>query len=396
MPKVLILGAGSSHGHGAVDRLRPPLSNGFFTDAVPESVSSRYGDLRTQLASTLGLQPETLNDLDIEEAYQRLEPAWWLAGTRDEWLDACRNTPRARLVAYIGLPALLTAYVYDVVSYCTGWIHDGDTCPHHDRLAAEWLVPGDTVVNFNYDMIMWKSLRQELLTEPIRLVHPHGHVFQYGVDESSSPLDRFGEDSSLTQRYLLENLEERASSRRRASEEGSGTQGFLTLDHTYAIMQNMGWGAMRENLGIWEKASPSEDEQRRSIDDYLRSKFVDDSGEVIEYEERMRRVFLGESWKIVSPSPYKNLAKINEIWGDTSRLISEASEVYACGFSFRDVHFNEVLRQAARTRRADLRLTAATPDKTVISSVTSEFRGSRVEVVPFIGSLEDFAASRAA
>lgn len=353
MPKVLILGAGASHGHGVQTTMRPPLGCGFFAKSIPAVIRAGYEELKQYVLTILCLEPEAIEQFDIEEMYGRLEAAWWLAESKDDLLNgvSISSEPQKKLIAALGIPTLLTAYVHDVISFTTQWLLTGETCPYHDRLAQDWLSPGDTVVNFNYDQIMRWSLKDSTPIDSVRLIHPHGVALP--SNQKKDPLTQLSEEPSWLQSIMLRDVDQ-------------------------ILEGKIDYNRIRTFEDIKTGKYPSSPKEREDC--------------LTDYHKNLCISYAEQSTRIVSPTPYKSLYKMKGRWGDLVQALSAADEVVACGFSFRDSHFNEVFRQAMRNRDTSVKLTIATRDKPTFMKVQEEFRGTRVSVNLFEGWLEQFAA----
>ena len=342
--KVLILGAGASHGHGVQTTMRPPLGCGFFTQSIPAAVSAGYEELKQYVLTILCLEPEAIEQFDIEEMYGRIEAAWWLADSKVEFLNGVTITSDAKkkLIAALGIPTLLTAYVHDVISFTTQWLLNGKTCPYHNRLAQDWLSPGDTVINFNYDQIMRWSLKDCTATDSVQLIHPHGIVWP--SIEKQDPLTRLSKEPSFLQSIMLRDVNQILEGK---------------IDLNRIALNDMKAGKYPSSI--------------EEIEDCL-----------TDYHKNLCIFYAGKSTKIVSPTPYKSLQKMKRRWGEVVHTLSSADEVVACGFSFRDLHFNEVFRQAMRNRDTNLTLTIVTRDKPAFKKVQEElhYLGIR-EIIKF-------------
>jgi hypothetical protein len=368
VPKVLILGAGASYGHGASGQLRPPLAGGFFRNDVPSEIQRRYSELNSHIRSALGIDKRELQSLDIEQLYQALESAWWLAESPAKLLAATQDRLSAKFVEVVGLPALLTAYVHDVVTYTTQWVLHETNCPHHAAIAREWLKPGDTVINFNYDLLMDRALNGEEAARDVKLVHPHGCVLGKQLIWACANYPG-ADDSEYMRRCHL-----KAMDRTIKSGESQPNEAF---DPIKEALQGV-----RQHLGVFNTSDA------RELDLAVRRyiKALDEKGTS---PKEYREVFM-EGLRIVPPSPYKHLEEVRRTWRGIAPAIARADQVVACGFSFRDSHFNEVFRQACRGRSKTLPLTTVTQDAVVLERTALEFHGQRIGVEQRPGWIADF------
>ena len=80
MSKVLILGAGSSYGHGysSVDSEIPPLITGFFTHPINKHLKKDYSELLEYLEKKLSLDTSKDLRINVEDIFYQIEPAWKL------------------------------------------------------------------------------------------------------------------------------------------------------------------------------------------------------------------------------------------------------------------------------------------------------------------------------
>lgn len=383
MPKVLILGAGASYGHGAQVDLRPPLGNGFFAASIPEAVSSRYKELKQYVLSVLCLESEAIEQFDIEELYGRVEASWWLADSKGDLLKEVADKPQKKLLVALGIPTVLTTYIYHVISFCTQWLLEGKICPYHERIAQTWLAPGDTIINFNYDQIMRRSLEDSKTIETVQLIHPHGEARPSA--EIQDPLTQFGDPSSFIQELMLHDIDEILKGK---SEDTPSELADKLINYVSPMFRNT---STTKFVNTSTTNIFAVDNNRHTIYDY-RSKIEQFFSSYNDYHTKLCILYADESNRIISPSPYKSLTNMKTKWGKVVHALSSADQALACGFSFRDAHFNEVLRQAMRNRISDLELTIVTRDKPAFKKIQAEFRGTRVRVILYDGWLEQFAA----
>lgn len=208
MPKVLILGAGASYGHGINGASRPPLANGFFNAQISISLMKQFGVLLDYISQTLKLDLVNSPSIDIEELFARLESGWKLAGYDFEE----KRSGFGIAIASLSPINMLCSYVVDAVYSSTRWLTT-QTCPLHFKIVNHWLSPGDTVISFNYDLIIDQTLKQtgrwaefsgygmsendSTSDTEILLLKPHGSLNWFLEKQMNSPFQqgRLGQDN---------------------------------------------------------------------------------------------------------------------------------------------------------------------------------------------------------
>lgn len=105
-----------------------------------------------------------------------------------------------------------------------------------------------------------------------------------------------------------------------------------------------------------------------------------------------------EGWLplMIMPTPYKpfeelKFGELKQMWRLARKAIQSSDEVFSCGFSFRDRHFVQLVRESSLVRKDPIMLNVITKDPGEIRSIKGHFRKANVEVVHYVdGWLSDF------
>lgn len=386
MAKVLILGAGASHGHGVKSEIRPPLAKGFFDAREYLPVLNTYEPLIKYIKQNTSFDS---NDdcLDIEDVFSQIEPLWRLHGLKDMDFDTIRKLFGEPFL-YISPPVLLHALIVDMITVTTWWLTKG-TCPYHSFIAKNWLGEGDTVISFNYDLLMDLALLRN------NVWHPSTGYGWWNPNVISSKKDE--EASKITLLKLHGSVNWYRSKTIRFQDFDSDSE-----EHIKVISPE---DALR---GVWGQ----DDKYANQESPRLRIRNLDGLQAHAEFkgmpefteawnEEAIRKGYWENSFKellplLVLPTPYKSLqdmafAELSELWHKARSALQESEIVVASGFSFRDIHFNQFIRQAAKLRDSPLILNVATQIEDEINQIKKSFMQDNIEIEWFNGWFKDLA-----
>jgi hypothetical protein len=345
LSKIIILGAGASHGHGVQNELRPPLANGFFNDTVEKSILTQYSDLMNYLERTVGLTVNELGQTDVEQLSALIEGSWRM-GIYDTQHILRRFGASFRAG---GPPLMLQSYVIDQVFLSTRWLRS-HSCPLHDKLFTVLLEHGGTVMTFNYDLIAEVSLKR------LGMWNDSDGYFR----TTSSPSDV-----------------------------------ILLKPHG-----SLNW--FKKSLGGVDSISAMSVEEALSRDGFVAA--IPKLGRALGREDKMRGFAEGAATDptyslpfAVLPTPSKDFKELSfgqleTVWRCISRAFEDAKEVIAIGFSFRDEHFNQILAESVSFRHEPLKMLIVTP-----SNLSQQ--ASRLRTLPglilsnFQGTLSDFVTT---
>jgi hypothetical protein len=374
--KVLILGAGASHGHGLAGQSPPPMAKEFLDANVRRMLSPDYDILWDYMRDVLRISLDDANERDIESAYSRLESTWELRahGDPDKVGELFGNELRA-----MSPPKRLYCFIIDTVYALTSWLAS-HSCPLHDYLSTSWLRSGDVVVSFNYDLIMdnslvrsgrwveWsgygfpahieqpRNMSAEIRESEITLLKPHGSLNWYkGKDYTSV-------GSQMQERDVLRVVPVRNAM--------LGILGDRKIEIPPRACRPGLWDVERM-LKPGVVLGPLE---RRILYDQWSN--IDLAGQgILPY--------------IIVPTPYKpfaemRFAELASVWSQIGEAISRADSVYIAGFSFRDSHFNQLMLERTYHRGQALNVYVVDPRREArdICSRMLSGNGIQVEEVP--------------
>ncbi|MDY7037638.1 MAG: hypothetical protein SV375_15930, partial [Thermodesulfobacteriota bacterium] len=98
---------------------------------------------------------------------------------------------------------------------------------------------------------------------------------------------------------------------------------------------------------------------------------------------------------MIVPTPYKPFSQmvfgeLRDIWRQAFESLREADEALACGFSFRDDHFNQILREATRSRGCPLNLTVVDPSVHTLKHIEATLSMCNINPTLLATDLGDF------
>lgn len=357
LSKVLILGAGASHGHGVPGAFKPPRANGFFDENIYHGILERYRPLVNLVEDEIGLDLQQGEQADIELVFSRLEPFWKLHGHRDMDSETISKL-FGRPFAFVSPPTWLHSYITDLISETTWWLTE-KTCPYHGFIAQEWLTGGDTVISFNYDLIMDVALG--------RTNHWHPTTGYGWADPKVDGLGSGRQPSRIALLKLHGSMNWFQGTALPYTASIAPGQPIPTPEPSIRIVApEASIRGMRPLFGDeYQEGGPRLVVAR--MDDFELEIELTGVSEI--WGELLLKQFEGDFQKqlplIILPSPYKSFdemtfAQLGDLWHQARMSLEVSDIVVSCGFSYRDTHFNEFIRQAARARKEPLHLCVAT------------------------------------
>jgi hypothetical protein len=388
--KILLLGAGASYGNGNgsfESHLRkPPLVSNFFAPDEFMKIKGNYMPLLRYLKQILNEDYKESGQFNIEKSYAKIEGTWNLHIYND--IDSLRKTFGEEFITQSPID-WLKSLVNDIIYLTTSWLKD-KTCPYHDFLVNNILHEGDSVISFNYDLIIDKSLqnskkwnetdgygfistmsRKDLMDykpSQINLYKPHGSMnwFRRNILKlSQTQNNKDGLNQYIpqedTQHINVIKIEQ-------------AFQGYNGATNTPNSNLNIIPSNQKAFLDLSKNQDKDSLEYRKLVISFTRS-LVDGGFIPI----------------IVVPTPYKNFndmtfGELQDIWRLVLEEIKSCDEIISIGYSFKDEHFNQLLIEASLIRDKKLIIKSINPTKVD----DSEIKNSKIEFQHIILTLEDY------
>jgi len=393
MTKVLILGAGSSHGHGVSNVSRPPLSSQFFCHSLSRKLKQKYALLGRYLLQNADIDIDSEGRTDIEEAFARLEPSWRL-GSYD-WREIV-NRYGPEFVSANPID-MLRSYVTDLIYKSTRWLKNS-LCPFHEFMVRSWLQKGDTIISFNYDLIIDMTLKK---------YRSWNEITGYGFRDAE--LRRFFDKEKNSDVLLLKphgSLNWFRATRLLWRSKGADSKDMdfesipsirviplelalngktLQVDEKNAI-----FGVAIRVLSLFSTVIP---------EDYLEEGKFDFNVELLGNSLVERDLYQkGYLPLIIMPTPNKPLeemifAELSEVWKSVRSALENCDEILSLGFSFRDDHFNQILFEATKSHPAPTKLTVVSRDVDEFDYITNRFRSANIHFEHFDGWFKEYVST---
>lgn len=385
VPRVLILGAGASHGHGVKRAQRPPLARGFFEHRRFMELSKHYSPLLRYLADTAGIDLSDTGDSEIEHVFSRVEPSWRLHVYEGDREAAIRFGEE---FAWLTPLDMLRSLVVDIVHLSTQWLAR-KTCPHHDWLASHWLRKGDAVISFNYDLVMDRSLSQtgqwhestgygwHVATGLPRGSHDDSNLKLLKVHGS---LNWFKSSISRTITRPSPLWDAGPSSMSASTDERRDVMEVVPVEDILSGKTPIVGGAPSWLDFCRTSTARTEIGKQRLVDFMLNRTNL---------ERSMPHTAM--------PTPLKPLedlqfGELKEVWKHAREATERSSEVVACGFSFRDQHFNQILADCSSVRKDPIELTLVTKRMADADHVRRVLKKANINIHHYNGWLADFCS----
>jgi len=389
---IVLLGAGASFGHVAQAAERPPLANGFFPPLVTGDEQEIFGSLFDYLRTVVGI--DTLATHDIEKVFEAVEPVWEMGLMKP-------NTPEGGgmrspifepngfgLLAYPN--QLLKYFICRRIALSTQWLLN-ENCPSHQKLFSHCIGNGGlTVVSFNYDLIADKALQS---LGALNTKRGYG-VFDIAASESKDEYEyveclkphgsiNWQAERPDTESYHIDIGTDDEKKRSKTS----GNNGIRISEPDDALNGLLPYS---EGKNAWlevKAVAKQYDYIREHCKEELRDVLLDQI-----LEDNLVKNYLPLH---ISPSPYKQFGDLSmkglyRIWQRLIDAITKADRIITCGFSFRDPHFNQVLRHCVIQRSKVLTMIIITKDTALGESVKTEFTSANLEVFVYNGWMKDY------
>ena len=395
MAKVLIIGAGASHGHGVEGVSKPPLANGFFNMPGRSHFENNYIDLFNYVQKAFNVDLHREPSVDIEQLFERIESGWTLSGYDFE----SAKSKFGMAIACLNPIDMLCSYVVDVIYSSTKWIRENE-CPFHSKIAKQWLDDGDTIVSFNYDLIIDISLKKSGLWDEQRgygfndekiidtdseilLLKPHGSLNWFLQHKSNTNLlynfldqnEHLSDDNSKSERIIrVMPLMKALLGYSLVIEESEAIAGVSQKIVTPIKQADSGSGgaSVKRLLYFW-----------KPVLETFKSPFLST---------------IGLLPMVVFPTPYKYLGNmvqsgLRHVWHHIRKRMVECDEVSAIGFSFRDVHFNQLVREVSVDRDCPLSIKYWSKNESDFLTVSQSISSRKINVEHCWGWLKDFTST---
>jgi hypothetical protein len=341
---VFILGAGASYGNGITENLdyfkKPPLVNNFLDSKITTDFIEPYTPLLKYLKTVIN------QEKNIEKIFEKIEGTWKLQlyDNREEIIELFGKE------FMLSTPVeWLKSLVIDIIYSSTSWLKH-KTCPYHDNLVKNHLHDGDSIISFNYDLIIDKSLKSlkqwhestgygfltrvvghyhdDIIESKVTLFKPHGSLNYYKgydlVGYSNSPKSE-KEPKKISQIQVIP-VETAICGRTYSIDEEDAILNVVpeNLETFKILIKNIEKDSIQYKLAVGGF-----------------SQNIEESG------------FLP---LIVFPTPYKPIeeltyAELKYAWKGIKQKIIECDEIIAIGFSFNDPHFNQLLIESTRLNK---------------------------------------------
>nr|WP_319999903.1 SIR2 family protein [uncultured Draconibacterium sp.] len=360
MKRLLILGAGASYGHGYDLGIKPPLAKEFFTCEVSGELLDEYNPIVDLFVKNLKLD---INSIDIESLYENVDAIWNLLphDSSKEIEEYFKNQD----FFFVTPIEFLRSYIIDVIYESTKWL-ESNSCPLHDSLLRRYLNHGDTIISFNYDLIIDSTLKNT------------------GEWQEK---DGYGFNNQNNSKYLL--LKPHGSINWKLIE-------TLSESSVKNMFQENSEKDLKEIIGI------------KSVENYFAEKHYRLATNFLEIG-RMHYKHVGEKFKefrtlhnnefnypyLIYPmlsKPYKEMTfgQLKNVWEKMYKSLLECDEVTSIGFSFRDEHFNKFIKAASLQRDKELKVSIVDTSKDLLSQLESKFDSNKVKFYHKNETLFDF------
>lgn len=394
MPKVLILGAGASNGHGyGTEKLnRPPVLNGFFRHPLFDDLRSDYSSLVSYLKKSLGINKDELQQTDVEALIGQLEPLWELKiRERAENKSVLEFDKKFEIVTPFDL---LRAYIVDIIFLSTNWLESAE-CPYHSRIVKNWLTEKDIIVSFNYDLIIDKSLLKHTdWTE--------SNGYGWNAKDRPNPI-KDSKFYGIKKKYVPAKIQLLK------------LHGSINFSHCwreeivneFPSVELINSNQVEEVKHIKSIAVSTIDKfyrefQPKYLPSLLKRYLKGDKS------EKYTLQILAKSWcdidlvdlsllpQLIFPTPYKqfnkmSVAEMSGMWKQAFQALQNADEILSCGFSFRDKYFNQIIQESLRQRNKPLNFKIVDPSKEAISDISKRLTNCNLKIIPIVNDLRDYS-----
>ncbi|MCX6244659.1 MAG: hypothetical protein NTU98_08140 [Bacteroidetes bacterium] len=387
MSKIIILGAGASYGNGIGNegdqKNKPPLVSNFFDSKKYPSLEANYTPLFEYLNTY------TPQEKNIETIFSKIEGTWKL-----HLHDDHRAKEKIFGEAFIcsSPPDWLKSYVCDIIRSNTSWLTT-KSCPYHDKLVNKYLNVGDSIISFNYDLIVDKSLKSTLKwDETTGYGFPKKLIRKYYDEITESKYTLYKPHGSLNwfKGYSFQRQNNFFESKTQGNDNVSDKEQEIAILSIEEAIKGYTYGADAPNgcLNIVPNNYKVFKDLIKNIEKYS----VDYTFMVISFSRDLTEG--GFLPLIVVPTPYKpfdemTYGEMKYVWQAINDKIVDCDELISFGFSFNDKHFNQILIESSLQRKKKLIIRSVTPN--IIDH--SDFNHSQIEFINEAKTLKEFVAN---
>ncbi|MCP4584141.1 MAG: hypothetical protein GY839_21220 [candidate division Zixibacteria bacterium] len=406
MNTLYILGAGASRGHGARKYPKPPTVHEFFHRRFMSKLQNKYSSLFKSLNNTLERSEISLDNVNIEQLFSVVEPIWELSLVKKKIKSYSEGPPHA--TDFITPLDMLHSWVVDVIHLSTGWLRQR-SCPLHQELACQAVARNETIISFNYDLIMDFAL---LRTKEWSVKSGYGWNSHGKTLSFSSNTDYESTSSDIETCLILKphgSINFFKSTRGKERANGRGGKYFsygkepeenvLFEDHLESDcieIRDPNTTMMRQKdkstFGSPPFVGPTLYDSYANLDPITKQILY----KIIKANHDLSG--FGQLPCLVMPTPFKSImamrfAELNIIWNLVSQAVKRATKIISIGFTFCDPHFNAILADSTRSSLRPKQLVVVSPRKSTINDITKRIKATGLKVEPFCGTFADFIRS---
>lgn len=401
-----ILGAGASRGHGVNRYPKPPTVREFFHRRFMSKMQKKYPYLLKSLRKVLERSEMELDSVNVEELFSMIEPIWELGVIKKQINSLSDKLPTAE--DFVTPLDMLRSWVVDVIHLSTGWLRQVD-CPYHQALAKRAISRNESIITFNYDLVMDFALLRtgEWSTKSGYGWNSHGKSITFK--------DNTGFESTLSEAESCLLLKPHGSLNffrsTRFNEKMKGREGM-----SFGLM---GKSKDDEEYSNYQKTDCIEIRNPRTVMVAKRSKnsigsppFVGPSlyDMYAKAKDDAKPLFylmlkpghdLSDSAQLpylVMPTPFKSLAamkfaELNLVWQLVAQLVERATKIVTIGFTFYDPHFNAILAKTTSASEHPKQMIVVSPRLSTITDIKNRLKATNLVVKPFQGTFADYFGS---
>ncbi len=390
MKTLYVLGAGASRGHGVNKYPKPPTVWEFFHHRFISKLREEYGPLWDVLYSSIEHTRIALSSVNIEQLFAVIEPIWELSVTPNLSIDSEKKWEFTDLLSPLDI---LRSWVVDVIHVSTRWIRIQD-CPLHSILAERAVQRNESIISFNYDLIMDVALAR---TEKWHIGNGYGWHSNYYVAELLSgaefsstlllkphgSLNWFAWPPRIDDPYGKEDVNDKECQIRYLDVRAPVPEMILFKQETPCSSPPF---VAPKLTKLVTQLSNLSAEKRKQMEGFIR-----ESG--VHYPKKI--AFARDLPYLVMPTPYKSIStmrygELKLVWQAIPKAVKSANRAVSIGFTFCDPHFNSILMEATKSFKRPLPLVIVDPSSTAIEGIKERLQGINVVIKPFCGSFQDY------
>ncbi len=384
MSKILILGAGASKGSALNASHRPPTTCEFFSHPLASVILPYYTPLLNYL-DRLGIETLAPPFDDIEVLLDHIDSTWELV------VFSANEILERYGLPFLGVTPtqMIMSYIVDILTAATRSLMES-TCTYHDSLMKSWIEAGDCIVSFNYDLIADFSLKNTREWDELNGYGFYAHNHR-GESSIKSDVHLLKPHGSLNWRGKL------------PPPIASEAKEFEFLNHQHINVETV-----EDCLAIGHASNPLGTDLPNyapRIIDFVESMFERNDREHIRYDlvaEQIKSSFFGIDDHyplIVLPKRNKNYMKmkfgeLGNIWKKILTDLENCDEILVCGFSFNDIHFNQILIESCINRDNTLKINLIDLDDGPESMLAKILKGRDIEIEHVASTLEEYVMDK--